>query len=95
MHIVMIDLSLNATKALRNIVPSEMKSTSIQEAVVPKTIEAPTNSEGSICRYSHRILLNLRKTSAQKRDEPEEKGPSRKKTRLSYTKMIHLQKRID
>jgi hypothetical protein len=39
-------------------------------------------------------LLNLRKTSAQKRDEPEEKGPSRKKkTRLSYTKMIHLQKK--
>jgi hypothetical protein len=29
-------------------------------------------------------LLNLRKTSAQKRDEPEEKGPSRKKKKQDY-----------
>jgi len=39
------------------------------------------------------LYFNLQTTSAQKRDEPEEKGPSRKKTRLSYTKMIHLQKK--
>jgi hypothetical protein len=31
-----------------------------------------------------KYLLNLRKTSAQKRDEPEEKGPSRKKKKQDY-----------
>jgi hypothetical protein len=48
----MIDLSLNATKALKNIVPSEMKSTSIQEAVVPKTIDTPTNSRQHLQIFS-------------------------------------------
>jgi hypothetical protein len=41
-------------------------------------------------------LLNLRKTSAQKRDEPEEKGPSRKKNKIILYKDDSLaEKRID
>jgi hypothetical protein len=40
-------------------------------------------TQGSICRYSHRIL-NLRKHLHRKRDEPKEKGPSRKNKIILY-----------
>jgi hypothetical protein len=44
-----------------------------------------------------KYLLNLRKTSAQKRDEPEEKGPSRKKKNkiILYKDDSLAEKRID
>ncbi len=69
---------------VQNIVPSEIKSASIQEVVAPKTIDnrRTNKTQGSICRYSHRIWLNLRKTSAQKRDEPKERKDHHEKNKI-------------